>query len=382
MRRSTEKASAVGSAPWFNHGLSVTIWDDPLGDRDVILWGIGMGSGAVAEQVTEEVKVGSNAGAMDLSGIQTSGDAAYSRLHLESFQGTAQKPDSEQLKSTLESVPACYSLVRYDDANLYVGDRDRTVLNVVPVGRQENAFQLKAADSVVDTLRDGNALYILTQSGIEEWNLNDHSRTATYKTYNNVGKFGSEQQPQSFARYDDKLVIAHGRLGVSFFDLSSKTITNQFSLDQDQRPLESEATGITVDGKNAYVSMSNYTIVDVGTQAFRGIVKLDLEKEQIASKFNVLDPGADAVVNDGKSLLVSFGGDLIWKYALKDFSTAGHTPRVERRIYNFPDRGHPTGTPALDSKYYLSCYAQAPAHAGEHFKYVPKALDRKQIQLD
>ena len=56
--------------------------------------------------------------------------------------------------------------------------------------------------------------------------------------------------------------------GVSFFDLNTKQLTNRFSLDQDQRRLQSEATGVTVDGHTGYISMSNVSIVDMGAQPF------------------------------------------------------------------------------------------------------------------
>lgn len=57
------------------------------------------------------------------------------------------------------------------------------------------------------------------------------------------------------------MIIAHGRHGVSIYDLTKKRLVNQFRLLREQIPLESMAMDVTVQGHYAYIVMDNFSLV-------------------------------------------------------------------------------------------------------------------------
>jgi hypothetical protein len=303
-------------------------------------------------------------------------------------------PDSELVKATLEASSTCENFVRFDDQNLYLGfgiyrhqwEEPRQPipghLTVVPLGRNDQQFILSTLDSALDATRRGDFLFVLTYSAIEEWNISSHIRVATYPTYAYAGgPMKYMEHAQAWARLGDKVVIAHGRLGVSFFDLRTRRLTNQFRLVTSQLPLESAATGVSVSGNTAYVVMDNFSLVQNGKPAFRGLILIDVPGERVLSELDGLDPGADAVITDGNRAIVSFGGNPVWKYSLANLTGRG-LPEPDQRIWRFPRAGNPTGAPALDAKYYYTCFMQAPDKPGQAYKRVPLALNRAQLNLD
>jgi hypothetical protein len=319
---------------------------------------------------------------------------ALSLLSLQAFG----KPDPEVVKRALESTPTCSNFVRYDDDNIYLGfgyyrrwlEEPRNpipaTLRIVPLLSPEKVVTLTTADAAIDSVRFGNSLFILTYSGIEEWDLSANSRQALYATYAFPGVMAYMEHAQAFARYGDKVIIAHGRLGISIFSLKTKRLVNQFRILQSQLPLESMATGVTVEGKYAYVIMDNFSLVENGEPAFRGIVVIDLEKEAVVTEMKGLDPGADSVASDGNKLIVSYGGNPIWKYSLSNLH--GYTlPPPENTVRPFPVDGHPIGSAAMDEKYYYSCFSKAPPKAWPEsqrasYKKIPVALERHSALLD
>jgi hypothetical protein len=303
------------------------------------------------------------------------------------------QPDPELVKSTLEKAPRCENFVRFDDQYLFLGfGRYRKMfeeprqpipghLEVIPLGRNDRAFSLPTADAAIDVTREGDSLFVLTYSSIEEWSLTAKTRVASYATYAYGGTMAYKEHAEAFARVGDRLIVAHGRLGVSFFDLKTRRLTNQFRLVQGQRPLESMATGVSVSDGVAYVALDNFSLVPNGKPAFRGIVKIDMASERVLSELDGMDPGADALVADGTKAIVSFGGNPVWKYSLE--SLAGRSlPEPLLRVWKFPRAGNPTGRPALDAKYYYSCFTAAPEKPGGPYKNIPLALDRAAIHLD
>ena len=101
----------------------------------------------------------------------------------------------------------------------------------------------------------------------------------------------------------------------------------------------------------------------------------------MVSELDGLDPGADSIVSDSKKLIVSFGGVPVWKYGL-DSLRQKTLPEPENRVWKFLGDGHPTGSPALDQKYYYTCYLKAPLKPGGKYTRVPLALDRRVLMLD
>lgn len=305
--------------------------------------------------------------------------------------------NSELIKATLEAQPTCATFVRFDDKNLYLGfggyrrgvEEPRepipAKMRVAPLAGSE-AFELATKDAAIDLVTDGSTAYILTFSSIEEWDLAKRERVAEYPTYAINGPLAYKQHAEGMARYRDKLIIAHGRLGVSFFDLKTKRLTNQFRLVRWQAPLESMATGVTIQGNLAYVAMDNFNVTRPGDgiKIFRGIVVIDMNSESVRSELDGMDPGVDGIVSDARKVIVSFGGNPIWKYGIEGLK-GRRLPEPDLRIWRFPVKGHPTGLPALDDKYYYTCYLKAPEYPGENGGYsrrVPMVLDRRVMMLD
>lgn len=304
------------------------------------------------------------------------------------------KPDPEALKKALESLPNCQNFVRFDDQNLYLGygaykrgyEEPRkpipAFILIAPIATPAEKFTLMTADASIDAISDGQTLYVLTYSGLEEWDLASKQRKAIHATYSYGNAMAYKEHAQAFARMGDKLIIAHGRLGVSFFDLKTKRLTNQFRLVQKQAPLESSATGVAINGNLAYVSMDNFSLVPRGKPAFRGLVVIDMTTERVLNELDGLDPFADGVLTDGKKILVSFGGgDIVWKWSLSDLR-GSQMPDPEIRIWRYPMKGTPAGKAAMDEKYYYTCFNKAPEAPGGSYKNIPVALDRRVLILD
>lgn len=303
------------------------------------------------------------------------------------------KPDPEILKTAIESQPSCSNFIRYDDDSIFLGfgqykkgfEEPRQpipgYLVVAPITNKNQPQTLATSDSAIDVIREGNSLFVLTYSSIEEWDLATESLQAQHATYAINGPLAYFQHAQAFARWGDKVIIAHGRLGVSFFDLKKRRVVNQFPLVRYQLPLESIATGVAVVGKFAYVAMTSFHLVPTGKQPFRGVIVIDMEKERVVSELDGMDPGADSAVSDGAKLIVSFGGNPIWKYAVNDLK-GSQIPEPEQRIWRFPVNGHPVGHASVDEKYYYTCFEKAPAKPGGYRYHVPLALDRRLLMLD
>ena len=148
-------------------------------------------------------------------------------------------------------------------------------------------------------------------------------------------------------------------------------------------PKESQATGVTVQGSFAYLSVDSFTLNEDGdSPAFRGLIKFDLEKEQVYSEMIGLDPGAESISSDSQSLIVSWG-QILWKYNLNTLSSSSGSqtlPEPSIRIWHFPIKGYPEGSAALDDVYYYTCFA-VPNGTGD-YKFKPLALSRKTLQIN
>lgn len=304
---------------------------------------------------------------------------------------------SEQIRATLEAQPYCQNFVRLDQQNIYLGfgayrlglEEPRQPIpsrfRVAPIDGSE-AYELQTGDSAIDIVTEGTTAFVLTHSSIEEWDLQKRTRTAVYNTYAAPLPLAYKQHAEAMARYKDTLVIAHGRLGVSFFNLKTKRLQNQFRLVTKQKPLESMAVGVTVQGNQAYVAMDNFTLANPGepNRTFRGIVVINLDSQAVVAELGGMDPGADSVTSDLNKVIVSFMGNPIWKYNRASLKGPRLT-EPELRLWRFPVPGHPTGAATMDDIYYYTCYSKAPAkpgdNGGRHVR-VPLALDRRVLMLN
>lgn len=311
-------------------------------------------------------------------------------------------PDPEVLKATLERQPACSNFVRFDNENLYLGfgsykrglEEPRLPIpakvRVAPLSGAE-PFELETKDAAIDLATDGASAYVLTYSALEEWDLRTRERIGVHSTYAIGGPLASKQHAEAMARYKDKLIIAHGRLGLSIFNIRTKRLVNQFRLLGWQRPLESMATGVTVQGNLAYVVMDNFHVTRPGdgVKIFRGIIVINMDSESVVGELEGMDPGADSIVSDAKKVIVSFSGNPIWKYGLESLVGRGgrgsRIPEPEKRVWRFPVKGSPKGHASMDEKYYYTCYSKAPSSPGENggvYRRVPMVLDRRVLMLD
>jgi hypothetical protein len=303
-------------------------------------------------------------------------------------------PNSEAIKTTLEALPTCGNFVRFDDTNVYTGFGPYWTSSAKPRVAQPakiwaasldglNRVELATLDSAVDLMTEGDRALVLTYSGIEDWSLSKKTRSNVYPTVNRTNPLGDEEHARSFARYGNKLVIAHGRVGVTFFDLKSKAVTKEIRLAANQGALESVANGVSISGKYAYVVLDSYTLVGEREKpAFRGIAVIDMDTETVVSELDGMDPGADSVVADGNRVIVSFYGQPLWKYAAKSL-LASALPAPLKRVWKFPVDGRGVGAAAVDDKYYYTCFSRMPGPGeGSYYKKVPMVLDRRVLMLD
>lgn len=302
----------------------------------------------------------------------------------------------ELKKSTLLNQTVCGNMVAFDSQNLFMGngyyrygvEEPRKPIAgsifMVPLGTSQGTI-LHTQDGPLGIYTQNNQAYVLTYTGIELWDLKTQQRLTTYATQDqSTQPLAYMQHAQAMAQYKNKLVIAHGRLGLTVFNMDQKRLTTEIALIPQQFPMESMATGVTIQGHLAYVLMDSFTLSNPDqVPAFRGIVIFDMESERVVAELNGLDPGADAITSDGKNLIISFGGIPIWPYDLSSFANAKKTmPEPITRLSDFPIQGHPTGLAALDDTYYYTCYSQAPAAGqGNLYKDVPQVLERSLLHL-
>ncbi|MFN9068988.1 MAG: hypothetical protein ACK5V3_17315, partial [Bdellovibrionales bacterium] len=183
-------------------------------------------------------------------------------------------------------------------------------------GNQEH--QIETMDSVIDVLKINEITYVLTFSGLELWDLEKKRRLAVFNTSELGLPLDDDEHPRAFARYKNKLIIAHGRLGLTLFDLNSHKIINNFKVATQQSPLESVVNGVTVSGSHAIGVVDSYSIVGPNQKpAFQGLVIIDLDSEKIVSELNGLPPGVDGIVSDEKTVIVSFYGTPLWKFSIE-----------------------------------------------------------------
>lgn len=301
---------------------------------------------------------------------------------------------STNLKETVESLSSCGNFVRFDENHVYTGFGPYwtsstlprvprpSYLLVFPLG-QSSEFRVNTEDSVIDVLKYEKLNYVLTFSGIEEWDLIQKKKLSVYKSHNLLRALNDEEHPRAFSIYKDKIVIAHGRLGVTIFDLKTKKIIRSIPLALSHRPLESVANGIAVSGNKAYVVLDSYHLVNENEKPpFRGLVVIDLDKESIDFELDGMDPGADSIVADSQIAIVSFYGIPLLKYSLKSLY-GNKMPSPITRIGKFPVEGRQNGKASIDENYYFTCFFRVPDQGqGNRPIKGQLVMDRKKLLLD
>lgn len=300
----------------------------------------------------------------------------------------ASSPSFAARRAVWEAQPSCGNFVRFDDRAAYTGfgpyrralEEPRQpipgTLRVAPLDGKE-ARTIPTSDSAMDAISYQDSVFVLTYSGIEELTLDGLARRAIHPTTSDAGPLAYKEHARSFARYGDVAIIAHGRLGLTFFDLRQRRLVRELRMFDRQRPLESMITGVTVFGRHAYAVVDSFSLVPAGQrQPFRGIVIVDMETMRVTAELDGLDPGADAIAADDESVVVSFGGIPIWRYRRSELRGT-RLPEPERRSWTFPERGHPIGAPLLDGDWYFTCFLRAPEEPGGQYVRLPRVLDRR-----
>jgi hypothetical protein len=304
---------------------------------------------------------------------------------------------SENIKKAVAKLSACGNFIRFDTENVYTGfgnywtshrvprEPKSSILSYIPLHGEldQNEQQIVTSDSVIDVLKIKEITYVLTYSGLELWDLKQKQRLAFYKTHELNSPLDDEEHPRAFARYKDKLIIAHGRLGLVIFDLKTHRAVKTLQVASNQGPLESVVNGVTVSGSHAFAVVDSYSVVGPNEKpAFQGLVILDLESERIVSELNGLPPGVDGIVSDEKMVIVSFYGIPLWKFSKQSLFNS-KLPSPLRKVWKFPIEGHPIGKASMDSQHYYSCFLKAPLQGeGPLFKKISIALDRRALILD
>lgn len=318
---------------------------------------------------------------------------AFAESSLQEISTDPKRP--EQVRSAVEALSTCGELLRWDLNYVYTSSHsEKPFLNgsrtkglsslLIKSIDNHKEFRIEALDRIIDVVPTGNILFLLTPSAIEEWEVVTLQRIAVHPLRSFASSLRIEEEPQAFALYGNKLVIAHGLLGVSFFDLRRKIISRVLPVVQRQKPLASVVNGIAVSGNHAFAVIDSHTLVNPGQRgAFKGIVVIDLQSEKVISELDGMDPGAESVVADSNVAIVSFYGQPLWKYSISALQTAQTLPSPLKRFWRFPNPGRQIGKASLDQKYYYTCFDRMPGPGeGSNPIRSPLVLDRRVYMLN
>jgi hypothetical protein len=301
----------------------------------------------------------------------------------------------DEIKSALAGINNCRNFLKVESQYIFLGYgfysnssggfhlQKPTLMTVIPVSRPEHKFQIEISDSAIDLITHGDLLYILTYTGIEEWNTQTWTRLGVYPTQNYSTELAFEEHATQMAEYKNQLVISHGRLGISIFDRDLKKIIFQQKLVQNRLPLESKATGIAVIGDKAYVALDSFTLQEdphAPKKPFQGIVVFDLQSRNVISELDGMEPGSDNLFAYNNRLIVSFYGIPLLKFGVERL-TGTRMPGPQSRISIFPEQGRLLGKPTLDSEYIYTCFQRMPQKPGESIERVPRVWPRKNLRL-
>ena len=298
----------------------------------------------------------------------------------------------EQVKAALADVNNCRNFLKSDSENLFLGYGfysnseggfhlpKPTSLTIIPIANPENKKQIEITDSAIDMLFDGDQAYILTYTGLEQWDRKSWTRVATYPTYGFDTSFAFEEHATQMARYKDQLIISHGRLGFSVFDLNTKKIKLTMKLAQDRLPLESKVTGVAVVGDKAYFAVDSFTMVQDpnAERPFQGMVVVNLVNYKVEEQLDGMEPGSDNLFAYDNKLIISFYGIPLMKYDVSKL-TGKRMPGPTHRISIFPEMGRLLGKPTLEGDYIYTCFQNM---EGDTIKRVPRVWLRKDLKLD
>lgn len=298
--------------------------------------------------------------------------------------------ESSTLRAALEAQPSCQNFVRHDNAFLYLGfgpylrgtESPREPIpgkvEVASLADPTDRRTLETLDGAIDALTFGNRLFVLTYSALEEWNRNDWKRVAVYETYMTSNPKKYREHATGMVLLGDVIVISHGRLGVSLFDVNKSRLRDQKRVLTAQLPLESQVTGIarveTARGQRALLLVDSFSLVPDGRpRPFTGLVVFDVKASRVEREIKGLRPGVEALRVSGDKLVIGVVGSL-WRYELSSLN--GSTlPEDPNPLRTWPDGGYPFSRFELKDNVLFTCYSQPPTERGRRYRQVPRVLD-------
>lgn len=301
---------------------------------------------------------------------------------------------AELVKKRVADINLCRNFFHVDDQYIYLGYgfysnspgglHTAQPMNMVVLPLHgASKFALKMQDSAVDIMTTEDRIFVLTYTGLEEWNKETLTFLKKYGTYNLNQAMGWEDHPTQMARYQDKLVFAHGRLGMSVLDLKTKEIVFQTKLAQHRLPLESKVTGVTVIGDKAYFVLDAFSLVDEKDEPkpFQGLITMDLKTYKVESQMEGLEGGSDSLFTYSGRLVISMYGIPLIKHDVNRLK-GEKIPGAIARISRFPEEGRFLGKQQLDSEYVYSCFQVVPQEINGVFKRVPRVWKRSELKLN
>jgi hypothetical protein len=310
-------------------------------------------------------------------------------LFLVSFSIRAATP--ELIKATLEAQPSCANFVRLAEDKLVLGfghywplgASERlhvpSPLRVIPLG-STSVLETQTLDSGIDALQWDDRLFVLTFEGLEERMASSLELLQVHPTQTEDRVLRYREHPTAMIRSGNHILISHGRLGVSVFDLETRSLVKRIPLLQSQMG-ESQAVGLTLAHGKLFVLMDSFTLPTPNNPpAFRGLIVLDPATLKVERELAGIDPGASEVIAVNDGLLISFLGMPLWKFRTQDLQGT-KLPRPRAITFSFGLPGHPTGRLLVDDTYIHGCFMKLPDAPGGRVRNITRSLSRADLKL-
>lgn len=284
----------------------------------------------------------------------------------------AQIAESDSLETSFKSVPLCSGPVTAD-ATRVARVAGRGQIAVTGTGAFES-FDLFTDENVVALELRDSTLWVLLPDKIQEWDLRERKLMSETPTATGIS-VASREAATGMDWSGNNLVIAHGRLGYAVFNTDTRTVIERQAVLENQKPLGSALTGVTVLGDRALFTVDNFS---VSPDTFRGFLLVDLRTAKVVQSARGLDAGSVAVNHFGDTVMVGFDGP-VQSFRLSEI-LGRPSVRAIKAVSTFPKAGHPIGRPAIVGTKVFTCFLAADAPGAEK-TFVPMVLDLSLFQL-
>jgi len=251
------------------------------------------------------------------------------------------------------TLPSCRNFVRHDDGRVLVGTNNG--MNVIESDGSVHAFNLN--EQPRDALIYDSEIIALAAYSIITIDQNQGKITGRFDTQSikPVSNLLPQESPWAIGRVGHTLIIAHGTLGITLFDLRTRQLQNVIDINKGQK-VKGMAQDVMTQNNDVYVLVDNYQMNPLKpSQEFRGLLKIDLNTRLIAARFSGLDPGATSASWFDETILISFGGMPVWKLQLP-LTTTTPLANVAQLVTDFARKGHAVGHLSFDDDFVWSCH--------------------------